>query len=95
MKEARWIRFVERRYSIRRSAKTRVWLVLAVRDGLLVGEVRWYSHWRRYCFIAGAATIPFALARFIFDAECLRELADFAEARTREHNAARAAAKAG
>jgi hypothetical protein len=93
---ARWVEFVERRYSVRAAAKTKIWGVVAVQGGAKFGEVRWYSHWRRYCFfpenIGGRA---FGLAQFVFDAECLREIADFAEAQTREHKAARLAARQG
>ncbi len=50
---------------------TRIW---AVNSGVAtLGEVRWYSHWRRYVFAPNSA----AWMELVFDASCLRELADF------------------
>ena len=53
--------------------KTRVW---EVRNTVLLGRVAWWSHWRRYTFWPEKATI--------LDAACLREVADFLEARMAE-----------
>jgi hypothetical protein len=43
----------------------------------VLGEIRWYGAWRKYCFYPGAEVL--------FDEKCLREIADFCEARTRGH----------
>ena len=47
------------------------WRVDSKRDRYEVGYVHWDSKWRRYVF----APIPFESA--IFDAVCLRDIADF------------------
>jgi len=89
MSKSRWIQFEE----YPRSVRTKAWRVVGVRSGTKLGEIRWYSQWRRYCFFRDHIDIPFGSVGAVFDAECLRDLADFAEARTREHKAALAAVR--
>jgi hypothetical protein len=43
--------------------------------------VRWFSRWRKYAFYPGRETV--------FEEDCLREIADFCETRTREYKQAR------
>lgn len=64
--------------------KTHFWTVVPKSDGPEIGEVKWYAQWRKYCFYAAGYAI--------FEEVCLREIAEFVEARTREHRAARKAA---
>lgn len=59
------------------SRKTNIYWVKSQVD--LLGEIRWYAPWRRYCFS------PDLKHRTIFDANCLREIADFCENLTKEH----------
>jgi hypothetical protein len=59
------------------SGKTQKWLVLGAQSGVPLGDVRWYGQWRKYAFSPIAGTV--------FDATCLREIADFIESRTEEH----------
>jgi hypothetical protein len=62
---------------------THVW---AVNSGLVtLGDVRWYSHWRRYVFEPDAITA----LRLVFDASCLRTIADFCEEKTLRHRESR------
>ena len=61
--------------------KTAIWNVETSREGLRLGEVRWYAPWRRYVFIP----IARRLTEAHFDASCLKELSDFVGARTKEH----------
>lgn len=58
------------------SGKTGVWTVLAQRGGVL-GGVKWFTSWRKYSF--------FPAPDCVFEQDCLREIADFIESRTREH----------
>lgn len=51
------------------SRKTKIWLVLNKYDGSELGRVFWYTKWRKYTFEAAADCI--------FDAGCLKEIADF------------------
>jgi hypothetical protein len=58
------------------SAKTQKWLASSV-AGAILGNISWFSQWRRYAFQPIAGTV--------YDATCLREIADFIENRTEEH----------
>ena len=57
-------------------AKTKRWVVSTKQGGEL-GRVQWFTNWRRYCF--------FPLPGTTYDANCLRDIADFCEQKTREH----------
>lgn len=70
-----FIRFVERG-PLSRLHKTNRWAVEAL-DGTLLGEVKWFSAWRRYCFMPERETV--------FEEECLRGIARFIAARSKEH----------
>lgn len=55
--------------------KTRLW---AVYNGeVLLGQVKWHSPWRCYCFFPQTSTL--------FEKTCLHELAQFSDDRTYEH----------
>jgi hypothetical protein len=61
-----------------RSGKTGRWSVRSSQDSTVVlGGVGWYAPWRRYCFFPTPGTC--------LEQVCLREVADFVEARTSEH----------
>ena len=65
--------------------RTVVWRVRPQGEALTLGLVQWFSHWRKYCFFPCEPTV--------FDANCLREIADFCETRTQEHRTAAIARK--
>ena len=78
----KWIEFVYIGKS--ESGKTDLWSVIT-KDGLgKLGVVEWYSRWRKYGFSPEQRTI--------FEEDCLRDIADFCEAKTKEHRAVRKAA---
>jgi len=58
------------------SGKTKLWRVFAL-DGSILGQIRWFSRWRKYCFYANGNTI--------FEETCLTEIAEFIAARTKDH----------
>jgi hypothetical protein len=60
------------------SGKTSVWAVTAA-AGADLGKVRWFGRWRRYVFLPAAGTV--------YDASCLRILAEFCDGHTRSHRA--------
>lgn len=62
---------------------TRTWEVIGGLTAL--GEVKWYSHWRRYVFSPKSS----AWSELVFDASCLRTLADFCEEKSIRHREAR------
>lgn len=64
------------------SGLTGIWYI---RDkcGAILGSVAWYGPWRKYvCHTADA----------VFDAGCLREIADFCEQLTEKHKASKSGA---
>jgi|SRR5882724_5634382 len=54
--------------------KTRLWEVTAVASDEVLGIVSFWGAWRKYVFKPNAATL--------YDASCMREIADFTEAQT-------------
>ena len=48
---------------------TQIWEVRSVHTDVLLGQVRWYSQWRRYTFLPEG--------HMVFDAACLQEIAKF------------------
>jgi len=65
---SKFIKFSRPRKS--KSKKTQIWRVLTNDDSLL-GEIRWFSRWRRYAFHPDVYTV--------FEHDCLRKIADFCE----------------
>lgn len=76
---SRWIRFslVSEEGLPGSRRKTRTWHVVAKESGFVVGRIAWYTPWRKYAFE------PIRSA--VFEQDCLRDIADFIEQRTREH----------
>ena len=61
------------------SGKTKRWVVQTATGVPLMG-IGWHGPWRKY-------TITWTDQSAVFDHGCLREIADFLEARTKEHKA--------
>ena len=55
--------------------KTQMWEVSSIMGGCILGYIQWRSGWRKYVFQPAEDTV--------FDASCLREMADFLEQETR------------
>lgn len=72
MTESKWIDFVEQ------PAKgiTKIFKIIpkeqAFTDGSDIGEIRWYSAWRQYCF--------YSKANCIFETQCLGDIRRFLDA---------------
>lgn len=63
-----------------RPGKTKQWVVKTSDEfGLILGFVRWYTSWRKYCYAP--------LTETVYEEQCLREIADFVAARTAEQRA--------
>lgn len=70
-----WISF---KLNDRRSdRKTDTWEVWSLDEASHVGQVRWYSPWRKYCFFPSHETV--------FEQDCLRFIAEFVEKETVKH----------
>jgi hypothetical protein len=65
------------RYGTTLTGLTFIWRVHTKRGGACLGEVRWFSRWRKYSF--------FPNPECVFEQTCLNEIAEFIVARTREH----------
>lgn len=74
----KWIEFVE----VPAPGVTQRWEVRARRGSVLIGRICWSTGWRRYVLQPGYPTE--------WEQECLRDIANFIEERTRAHQAARA-----
>ena len=86
MSELRSIRFVKRPPVPGR--KTSVWHVKSEESNGDLGAIVWYGAWHKYVFL------PTLYVATVYEQDCLRDIADFVEARTKEHKVASAAAKA-
>jgi hypothetical protein len=73
----KWIAFVE----VPAPGVTKRWEIRATQGNLVIGLVSWSNGWRRYVLRPGYPTE--------WEQDCLRDVADFLEARTREHKASR------
>lgn len=71
--ESKYVRFVS--LGTRPGRKTECWSVQSKETGDLLGDVRWWSAWRRYSFWPADHTV--------FEQTCLRDIANFIEDRTR------------
>ena len=65
------------------SHKTNTWEVWSLDEASHLGQVRWYSPWRKYCFFPASGTI--------WEEVCLRDVAVFLEWETKKHRAGRRA----
>jgi hypothetical protein len=73
-RRGKWIQFVDEGATA--TGKTRVFrvetyadLIGAADEPVILGAVKWFGRWRRYAFFPGAQTV--------YEATCLREIADF------------------
>lgn len=57
------------------TGKTKVWVVESP-GGERLGQIRWMSQWRRYCFYPDSGTL--------YDADCLGTIVSFIMARMKE-----------
>jgi hypothetical protein len=58
------------------TGKTFTWTVEPKDGGSTLGDVKWFSRWRKYSL--------YPAPRCLFEQTCLREIAEFIEDRTRE-----------
>ena len=74
--KAKWIDILIRRDT----GKTFVWVVRAKQDDAELGEIRWFGRWRGYAFFPRAETL--------YEATCLRDIAEFIEVQMRARRGA-------
>jgi hypothetical protein len=78
---AKWISF--KLNDRRLKARTDTWEVWNAAEASHLGQVRWFSPWRKYCFFPAGGTV--------FEEVCLRDLAEFVESQTLQHRKGRRA----
>ena len=78
---SRWITFEP----LTPNLGTKRWAVMTKERPTQIGTVSWWGPWRKYVFHAGPQTL--------FDQDCLRDIADFVEAETKAHYAAKSLAE--
>lgn len=61
------------------TAATNKFVVTNRSNGAIIGTVRWYIFWRKYCF--------FPVGSCILDSQCLKDISEFVETKTSEHKA--------
>lgn len=81
---SKWLEFSKAGTS--ESGKTIVWWLYSSKEdnihtGLHLGEIRWRGAWRKYAFFPEPDTV--------FEQDCLRDIAQFCEDKTREHKEAK------
>jgi len=64
------------------SGKTYVYKVVNKKHGYELGEIKWFSEWRQYCFTPLETEKSQTL---FFSAECLHDIETFLESLMREH----------
>ena len=64
---AKWIKFV----LIKEGNKTNVWRVVTEERNEVLGEIKWFSRWRKYAFFPAPETV--------YEDDCLKDIAEFIE----------------
>lgn len=77
----KWIRFD----LLDSTGKTNRWQVVTLDGSVVLGSVHWFGRWRGYAF--------FPLIGTVFEHQCLRDIADFCEHKTKEHREAKKESK--
>jgi hypothetical protein len=84
MNEPKHIKFEELVFE--KPRKTRAWSVISKHDDSYLGRVQWFGRWRKFAFFPEAVTT--------FEEQCLRDIANFVVAMTKEHRAKNSAQRA-
>jgi hypothetical protein len=58
--------------------KTKIWNIRTKDSHDLIGVVRWHCPWRKYCL--------FGITEVVYEQDCLRDIAEFIEQKTKEHH---------
>lgn len=73
----KYIEIVEVIFTGRTTRRTRTWNVVNTRFQTVVGQIKWWGAWRKYCF--------FTEPNMLYDSDCLRMIADYSEKLTKSH----------
>jgi hypothetical protein len=61
---------------IQKKPKTDIWSCYNAKNDWLLGQIKWYSGWRQYCYFPENA---------LFSRSCLLDIADFLKKINKEH----------
>ena len=71
----KWLEFIE----IEQKPKTKVYSVMSKCSNDSLGQIRWYSRWRHYCFF------PITGYKTVHSDSCLNEISEFISKINEEH----------
>lgn len=69
---SKWINFK----LVGEKPKTKIWMVTSNENEDELGIIEWLPRWRKYCFYPSDS---------VFEEDCLRDIADFIEMKTKNH----------
>jgi len=72
---SKWIEF--KIYEKEQGKKTNKWLVITKENRSIIGTIKWYGAWRKYCF--------FPKDKTVWEEDCLRDIANFIENETKTY----------
>lgn len=75
---AKHIEFVPDRFNKKQPADLQRWQVVAKKGNTALGNIAYYHPWSKFCF--------YPLIGTLYDAGCMRDIADFCETQTEEYN---------
>jgi len=73
--ETKWLKFIEKEDE----PKTKVFSVMSKHSNCELGEIKWYSQWRHYCFSSRTDV------QIIYSDRCLAEISGFITILNSEH----------
>jgi len=80
LNDNKWLIFKEEKPN----KKTKVFSVWSKCSGVCLGEIKWYSAWRHYCYIIDYDK-TIATEEFIYSDRCLLQISYFVEKLNKEH----------
>jgi len=65
--DSKWIEFKE----VLSKGTTKTFQILAKENGAILGQIKWYGAWRKYCFWPSPGSIT------VFETQCLGDIINF------------------
>jgi len=70
---SKWLKYFE----VEKKSKTQVYNVSNKETNVYLGEIKWYSQWRQYCFFPETNTL--------FSLSCIKDIEEFLDELNTEH----------
>ena len=71
-------KYIEARFN-RKAKVTSIWDIVSKKHNYNLGQVKWYSHWRQYCFFPDEHPLT------VFNSDCLKSITTFIDKLNEEH----------